>query len=636
MVSFRFTPSCCCKYIEPKNYKKPCIPNCTLIYDGLLNTDVTPVADLVASIRAARLCRGDSWWRGFYFTADIIGNSGTVHAISDVTTDYGAANSLIYIAGYSAGVRDGVDEASYGQALATNISSKLKSTNNNNGINSYFVFDNVDNKWHYDPNITEPAWLTVWSVPWNYDRFDFEFEVADDTEASWLLAPSVRIVVPSNVPNPYLAPSECGFYQLTVSDDFPDNATRWEQFHTGTYAENKYSIDASGMDSWVSSLTGQHHYGSDYFWIDTVEFVAQYENHVYSENESIYTSTQYSPFGCETSTQWYRGRFYRDEPNFTPMLPTNRYTISRQVQKYDEDEDNHFIRYYTMGSKDSIPTEWGGKNNDGFIGVYYPESRGYSYGSAMMGYTTFASDFPLGLWKYSDKPTTLDNVSNVTRRTQPCPLRKGTLIKNSNSFVYEDFGFPIIGRQGYDSLTFGMPHFDATTHTPGKCIGFYPAYLCFTKTNTTPSALPHGDVVYGCRSAYMYNLRQNRYGFGYYVDNTTGDANSDSTALGWVADREPSNGGEMLDVSTAQFNNIDLHDNNTYLKSFEVGWRQISHTYTNYAGITKTDVYWIPSIPQAIISELTSNLWVWTGTSSLTDKTWYYVPTIYITGYLYR
>lgn len=629
MVSFRFTPSCCCKSVTPIETGKPCIPDCEIVYDGLINTDIYPVSNILPLIRTARLCPGENFWHGFYYW------QGYANAISDVTTDYGAANSLIYVVGYSGGIRDGIDNVSFGQNLVSDISDKLKSTNNTSGFNSYFIYDNVDNKWHYSTNVTEPAWITVYSIPFNDERYGFEFIVDDDTETAWNNASPVRIILPFTVPHPYHSPEDCNFYPLVVSADFPDNHTRWEQFHSGDYDTRKYSITADSLDSYISSLTGQHHYGSDYFWVDYVGFIATGTNHTYTEDENSYVATHFSPTGCEAHTNWYRGRFYKDEPNFTPMLPTNRYTINTSEQVTDTTTGTTFTRYTTYGNPNSIPTNWDGQDNSkAYIGTYIPESRSYSYGTSMLGYPTFNFEFPLGLYKYSNKPTVLDNVSNVTRRTAPCMLRKATLVKGVNDWTEDDFRFPMwvySSGGGNAQVNYGVPSsWKVDEYKAGEAIGFYPAYIRFDKTSTTPSELLNGDYVYGCKGCFTRSgnpTLQTRYGYGYYVDDTTGDKHYDLSATGWMASRKPGNEGEMIDTLTA---GQSVGNNNTYLKSFRLGWRTIERTGQLYAG-----TYLLPTIPQAIIDDVLSDLWIWTGImNNPTDKTFYFVPTIYICGYV--
>jgi len=498
---FRFTPLCCCGGEEPQGCFSPCIPACSVLFDGIFNTDDTntPFMDLVAP---SRLCDdGYNFWRGFYCSLSHI------LPIVDPSDTHAQTNNIVWAFGYSHGVRNSIQKTTDEQGHIINVYQTdagsifdfnnvglhadwtyndtyypgitgLSLTNNNTaGFADYFVYSAVDGHYHYDPDEYEPVWQQLFATPYDFANCPFCFEMTEATSEQWVTAPSVlRTCLGST----YVPLSDCGFTRLTVYADFASDYDAREVSHTESYVTN-YVTDGDAILTFLDGLIGAHatdavpgvhHYGSGRFTLDYFGLRAPYQKISYSVSDNNITC----PTGASSFWETFEGRYYLDAPDFTPMLPVDVYASdnSKTVPVDQSDPTQGTYTSYQKFGDRTVPVNlWSGQSTpwtegqNGFLGDYIASARFYSYAPSIITSAAYTSRnsflpfgkewngrlnlfgrqcryrFPLGRYTFtlpSSLPSPLTDPS-IRISTGPFFIYQLTLDKANYDFVWDDFNF---------------------------------------------------------------------------------------------------------------------------------------------------------------------------------------------------
>lgn len=594
---FRFTPVCCCTPSEEANV---CIPDCTVIADRVVTNEEE--SSLPALVIAARHCPNETFWHGFTVDA-----SSPFYA-RPLTSDYvsgslpGRANSRIFVVGYSQGTRRG---PFYSASTALeSVDAAQVSTNTDADYTNYLITtDAVDHKIHYRSSVTEPAWLQIISLPYDDPPFAFDCE---DTAASYAAASPVRLI---GTPT-YLSVADCGGEVRLVDADFSTDAEAWSQYHTGD--SSAYAIDASALDSWVTSLAdGTHHYGSDRFFV----LRAGARLHRWSYNSQTQQSTTGYP---EAYAEVVEGRFQPDKPTFTPMFAGGVYTASHDSTV--SDRDGAYTISETFGATDSIPTEWqtDPHNQDGrFFGDYWALACGVSHRTltphAYSGY------FPLGRYRYTPRTSMTNDYPFATYLTGPAYLAEATLDAAVENWDFSDWiAFANCRMPGVPVWHTFYPG-DCPLQAPTKWAAwwFRPQYYVYTATPNTPAALKSGNLAFGRRrsSSFVYH-------------STT--LSSGEAPIGFLTGDSPSRGSDIVDANSARVSGFDISGRNLFRKIIPA-----ASTYT----VSIPDGYgfvagprYLPNVGQAARSAIVpGSLYVDTPVvADQTGKTFIIYPVVYV------
>ena len=498
-VRFRFTPVCCCGD-EPQGCFPPCIPGCSVLFDGIANYDdtVTPFMTLVAD---SRLCSGDSFWRGFRVYL------GYASPETDNTITAAMTNNIVWAFGYSHGVRNSIQTDTDEQGHVINVyqtdggalfdfnasgadwtvsvsyypgRTGLSLVNNNNaGFADYFVYSAIDGRYHYDPDVYEPVWTQLFATPFDWTLcFDMESLTAEN----WAAAPS-KILGGALTDSYYSSLEDCGFARLTVYADFATDHDAREVSHTESCVQN-YITDGDEIQTFLDGLIGAHetdlesgvpgvhHYGSGRFTLDYFGLRAPYKKISYSVLDDNLTCPTGASAFCET----HEGRYYLDAPDFTPMLPADVYAVDNtKTVPVDQSDPTQgtYTSYQKFGDRTVPVNLWSGESTpwtegtNGFLGDYIASARFYSYAPSILtsaaytsrnSFLTFGKEwngranlfgrqcryrFPLGRYTFtlpSSSPSPMFDPS-IRIATAPFYVYKLTLDKANYDFTWDDFNF---------------------------------------------------------------------------------------------------------------------------------------------------------------------------------------------------
>lgn len=532
---FRFTPMCCCTPSEEAN---ACIPDCTVIADRVVTNEEE--SSLPALVIAARHCPNETFWHGF--TVD----ASSPYYARPLTTDYksgvlpGRANSQIFVVGYSQGTRRGPFYSS--SAALESVDAAQVSTNTDADYTNYLITtDTVDHKIHYRSSVTEPAWLLIVSLPYDDPPFAFDCE---DTAASYAAASPVRLSVTPT----YLSVADCGGEVRQVDADFATDAEAWSQYHTGD--SSAYAIDASALDSWVTSLAdGTHHYGSDRFFV--LRAGARLNRWSYNSQTQQYT-TGYP----EAYAEVVEGRFQPDKPTFTPMFAGGVYTadnesvvdINRQPTTLSE----------AFGSAASLPTEWQvapQMADNRFFGTYFVLACGVSHRTLPYPSPTARAlnqFFPLGRYRYTPRTSQTNDYPFANYLTGPAYLAEATLDAAVENWDFSDW----MEFRNCQGQIWTWNPFDVRVcprRAPAKWAAWWyrPEYYVYTANQNTPAELKSGNLAYGRRTSFVNKI----------ATLSTGEA-----PLGFLTGDIPSRGSDVVDANSARVSGLDITSRNLFRK----------------------------------------------------------------------
>ena len=603
---FRFTPLCCCSQQEAD----VCVPDCTVIADRIVTAAEEMTVD--AAVSASRHCPGEDFWHGFYLsgnyayplTVETVDVSGTPRA-------RGGANSVIHQISYADGAVKYTFTSSNSTTYALiNYAYLLNSTNATQAdVESYFVYDSFDQRVHYNPSVTEPAWVRIFGLPYDYSYCPFRFTY-DGTEAGYAAAARQRLV-PSGR---YKTADECGFPRLTCSSDFTDNATAWAQYHTGT--SSAYSIAAENLDAWITSLAdGTHHYGAEKFYV--LRLSCQRTGWSLSGGKPVPTFPQ-------AAAEVIEYRFNRDAPTFSPMAPAGEYSVSRVYEETNRQSYPGITGYnrHVYGTPAGIPSSW--KCNPyetpgEFYGRYHAIAVGVSHRplSAAGAYNSY---LPLGRWTYTPPESMDGDFPRVTSRTSPVFAAKATLEKKVSEWTLEDWviysSANFVSAQGGTLFPGNIWNRDAAQPpTLWRAWWRRPTARVYGTTDKTPAAVVQNGHAWAWDSSLLT---------GVFRDGRTTYQSSASLNIGTSA-AAPSADWSLVSETDADFYGVDTSPYNQYAKIEFFNELVLANTST--AG----SACWIPKITDAIINEIVPNsFYVLTGiVADQSGKTFYCFPQIY-------
>lgn len=614
MTTFRFAPGCCCSQSEEADV---CVPECSLIADRIVLATEEMTID--AAVSASRHCSGEDWWHGFYvsnnyaypLTVETVTVSGTPRARS-------VANSVIHLISYANGAvkywftqYDSVNYALY------YFSSLLNTTNATQAsVDNYFVYDSIDQREHYKPSVTEPAWVTISGLPYDYAHCPFHFTY-DGTEAGYAAADRQRLV-----PNGrYKTAAECGFPRLTVSADFTVNETAWSQYHTGT--DQVYAIAGEDLDDWDASLAdGSHHYGAEKFFVTRLG--------IGRTNWSWGSDGVGRGFPSAIKEE-IEFRFGRDAPTFTPMPPAGKYSKN---WVYVNPSSEHYpgvtgYTHYDYGTPAGVPANWKWSPYEtpgDIFGEYYALALGVSHRQLATAKCAAANGvMPLGRYTFTPPATTDMSQHRLSQQTFPMVwISEATLDKKVNEWDASDwemFGAANTrpGAGGGSQHSVLVNGLYTGTPTAWRAWWYRGASKVFGTTDTTPAGVKSGNLAWVHRlslAAYSQDggsLRQ--------IEQTLS-----SYTYGWVNQASaPSADWSLVSSQDADWYGVDISGYNKYGKiEFFDSIRQ--------ADLPNNVQKWIPSIPDTLINSVfPAGTYILTAVFSDQEqagKTYYYFPCI--------
>lgn len=622
-MAYRFSVGCCCDGV------KPCIPECKKVFEGVICVDQIKFSngtveedELVISINdlidASRHCKDELFFKGFWLRQGV----DYATAITTDTRYIPLSNSIIFYARYANGTHYDSDYGVF-TAITSNPygNSLVRLTNSiayTETYNQYFVTD-IDGKTHYDPSISEPPWVEIYSMPYDYEKCPFVFRPTGASAESWSAAHVVTICTLSELEatseaERYKTPTDCSFETLRNARTFVINGTfnealAREAFHTGN-VNSLYIISATGYDSWLDSEIGQHHYGSDFCRVDLYGF--------------------YSGSRPYIQTKHYDVRFNLDT-DATPMLPVGEYSSDIT---YDTTVNGSTVqRQCVFVDGEDLPTLWrtnATKRLDCFYGDAWTHARAYSYSSNSMTGTfkTFDLQFPLGRFRVNITPRTRPSSPMVqyTDRLSGL-LYDATLDKSVNDFLWSDFArcFPNF-RAYFKESDVSSDSTGNEVKYPCCWIGLNPRLQVYKPyivdgTNYTPQDIIQDGFVFGFLR--YSNSTSSAFIIERYRPSDGNSIHVVSSAHHFITSRQVEDGDLIYDANSW----YDTTDVNDARGSFTLGFRRINDDNNN--------AVIVPEVPNEIISSWFSNVYSnYSSDYGYQNVEWYAYPLIDLIGYV--